>query len=163
MTSILFARQDSVYKAMGLDVWDIDRDARKWPGGNPSICHPPCRAWGQLSHMANPREDEKELAIFSVNMIRQFGGVLEHPRASKLWKEMKLPKGQQVDKWGGYTLCIDQHAFGHKARKRSLLYVVGVPRRELPPVPMRFEAVEYVVGSSSSTRRNQRKEIGGSS
>ncbi len=32
--AVLFARQDSVYKQLpGTDVWDIDRDARKWPGG----------------------------------------------------------------------------------------------------------------------------------
>lgn len=29
----LFVRQDSIYKTMtGVDCWDIDRDARMWPG-----------------------------------------------------------------------------------------------------------------------------------
>lgn len=42
--AVLFARQDSHYKSIaGVDVWDIDRDARKWPGGMPVVAHPPCR------------------------------------------------------------------------------------------------------------------------
>jgi hypothetical protein len=47
--AILFARKDSIYKTMpGCDVWDIDRDARNWPGGAPIVGHPPCRAWGPI-------------------------------------------------------------------------------------------------------------------
>lgn len=47
--AVLFARQDSIYKTLpGCDVWDIERDARKWPGGCPVVAHPPCRAWGRL-------------------------------------------------------------------------------------------------------------------
>lgn len=83
--TILFARRDSIYKSMGLDVWDIDRDARGYMGSAPVIAHPPCRAWGRLAHMAKPRYDEKELAIFAVNQVRRVGGILEHPEFSGLW------------------------------------------------------------------------------
>lgn len=49
--AVLFARADSHYKAIdGCDVWDIERDARKWPGGAPVVAHPPCRAWGKASY-----------------------------------------------------------------------------------------------------------------
>jgi hypothetical protein len=35
--AVLFARKDSIYKTMPeCDVWDIERDAREWPGGMPS-------------------------------------------------------------------------------------------------------------------------------
>ena len=114
---------------MGLDCWDIERNALNWAGGNPIVAHPPCRAWGQLSHFAKPREGEKELAIYSINQIRKYGGVLEHPRASKLWKEMNLPTGSQVDEFGGYTLCINQSWFGHRAEKKTLLYICGCPKK----------------------------------
>lgn len=53
----LFVSPASFYKSMqSVDCWDIGRDARQWPGGSPLIAHPPCRAWGQLHHMAKPRE-----------------------------------------------------------------------------------------------------------
>ena len=84
MISVLFARKDSIYKQFNVDVWDIDRDARLWPGGNACICHPPCRAWGKLKAFAKPRNDEKELALISIDFIRRNGGVLEHPAQSSL-------------------------------------------------------------------------------
>ncbi len=143
--SALFVRSDSIYKELGIDCWDIERDARLWPGGNPIIAHPPCRAWGQLSHMAKPRPDEKELAIWSINQIRKYGGVLEHPRASKLWKEMNLPIGNQIDEFGGFSLSVNQHWWGHKAKKATLLYICGCKRNEIPAIPLRFELVEYAV------------------
>lgn len=39
----LFVRADGNYKAMpGVDAWDMERDARLWPGGCPVVAHPPC-------------------------------------------------------------------------------------------------------------------------
>ena len=61
--AILFARADSCYKALsGCDVYDMERDARTYDGPRPVVAHPPCRAWGRLKHMANPRPDERNLA-----------------------------------------------------------------------------------------------------
>ena len=147
--AILFARADSIYKTMaGTDVYDIDRDARTWVGGSPLVAHPPCRAWGQLSHMAKPRPDEKDLARWSVVQIRKYGGVLEHPSASKLWPEMGLPSPGKVDEYGGWTLPIHQHWFGHKAEKSTLLYIVGCHPGDEPTMPMVLGKARYVVGSS---------------
>ena len=39
----------------GFDCWDIERNALNWPGGNPIVAHPPCRAWGQLSQNVSLR------------------------------------------------------------------------------------------------------------
>ena len=76
VVAVLFARADSVYKGLlGCDVWDADRDAQRWPGGAPVIAHPPCRAWGQLRKLANPKPDEKALALFTVEQVRKFGSV----------------------------------------------------------------------------------------
>jgi hypothetical protein len=161
--SALFVRKDSVYKTLGVDCWDIDRDAVKWPGGNPIIAHPPCRAWGQLSHFARPREGEKELAIKSVEWIRQWGGVLEHPAASRLWKEINLPYPGKYDEYGGFSICIDQFWFGHKAAKKTLLYICGCKQSDLPLIPLRFDAITYVVSSckrnKAGRRGNGKKEI----
>ncbi len=161
MISVLYTRADSIYKQLGVDCWDMERDARKWPGGNPIVAHPPCRAWGQLSHFAKPRPDEKELAISAVKQIRKYGGVLEHPRASKLWKEMNLPMPGEVDEYGGYSICVNQSWWGHKAEKKTLLYIVGCKIGGLPPIPISFNAIEYTVGSKKKKKsgRRTKKEI----
>ena len=68
MIAILFARDDSRYKDFNVyDVYDIHRDARTFCKKMPVIAHPPCRAWGMLSHMANPREGEKTISLFSIS------------------------------------------------------------------------------------------------
>ena len=92
MIAILFARDDSRYKDFNVyDVYDINRDARTFCKKMPVIAHPPCRAWGMLSHMANPREGEKQLAYLALAQVRLNGGILEHPAGSRLWKEAPLP------------------------------------------------------------------------
>lgn len=139
VAAVLFARKDSRYKNLvGYDVYDIDRDARTFEGKLPVIAHPPCRAWGRLSHMANPRPDEKDLAYFALEKVRANGGVLEHPKGSKLWKEANLPKPDEPsDEYGGFTILVDQYNFGHVARKWTHLYIVGIDKADLPPIPTR--------------------------
>jgi hypothetical protein len=146
--AVLFARSDSVYKSIpGCDVWDIERDARRWQGGAPVIAHPPCRAWGRLRMFANPRPDEKELALWAVDQVRAFGGVLEHPVGSLLWKEKPLPAPGKRDEWGGWTLPIHQHWWGHRAEKATLLYIVGCDPCDLPAMPIQLGEASHVVQS----------------
>jgi hypothetical protein len=137
--AVLFARSDSNYKALpGVDVWDIERDARKWPGGSPVVAHPPCRAWGRLRQFAQPRDGEKELAPWAVRQVRRFGGVLEHPAESTLWAHCGLPRpGQFPDEHGGWAMEIEQFHFGHRAEKATWLYVVGCDPDDLPAMPRR--------------------------
>ncbi len=81
----LFVRSDSAYKTTtAWDAYDADRNALGYSDSLPVVCHPPCRAWGKLSHMANPREGEADLALWSIDKIRQNGGILEHPNGSRL-------------------------------------------------------------------------------
>lgn len=80
--AVLFARRNSIYKTLpGCDVWDIERDARLWPGGMPVVAHPPCRAWGQLRHFARPVPGERELAILAVDQVRRWGGGWSIPQS----------------------------------------------------------------------------------
>lgn len=154
--AILFARKDSIYKALpGCDVYDIDRNAMTFPGGLPIVAHPPCRAWGRLRHFAKPRPGEKELALWAIDQIRTWGGVLEHPATSTLWHEKNLPLGADRDEWGGFTLSVDQFWWGHKARKRTWLYVCGVAPSEIPAMPIRLDAVTHVVNLFSKVRKQK--------
>lgn len=150
--AVLFARGDSIYRAIpGCDVWDIERDARRWPGGAPVIAHPPCRAWGCLRAFAKPRPDERALAPWAVEQVRRWGGVLEHPRGSTLWAHCGLPRpGQPRDVYGGWTLQIDQHRFGHLAEKMTWLYVVADTVPLLPPP--RPHSPTHVVAPSHGIR-----------
>ena len=149
MIAALFVRRDSVYKSMpGVEAFDMDRDARLYSGPWPVVAHPPCRAWGQLSHMAKPRPDEKELAVFAVEAVRAFGGVLEHPKLSKLWPACGLPEPGDFDEFGGWTLPVDQNWWGHRARKSTRLYIVGVEPCDIPVMPMVLGEATHVIGSS---------------
>lgn len=133
--AVLFARKDSVYKSLpGCDVWDIERDARLWPGGLPIVAHPPCRTWGRLRHFAKAPEGESELALWVIEQIHKYGGVLEHPAGSLLWATANLPKPGEVDE-RGFTLWISQFWFGHRADKPTWLYVSGLIPADLPPIP----------------------------
>jgi hypothetical protein len=139
--AVLFARADSVYKTMPeCEVYDEERDARSWRWGSPVVAHPPCRAWGKLRQFSNPAAHEKSLARYAVLMVREHGGVLEHPAESTLWEDQGMPKpGRMPDRFGGWTAEIQQCDWGHKAEKLTWLYIVGIGPDELPPLPDRKE------------------------
>ena len=134
--SALFVRADSIYADLLFDVWDAERDARRYAGPWPVVAHPPCRGWGKLRKLAKPRADEHELAFFAVDFVRQFGGVLEHPYGSDLWDAACLPRPGQFDEYGGWTVLVDQGWWGHHAPKPTWLYVVGMPRHHLDGLPV---------------------------
>jgi hypothetical protein len=123
------------------------------------IAHPPCRLWGQLYKLSTAPESERELALFAVDMVRQCGGVLEHPRGSKLWKAKGLPEpGAGVDEHGGWTYQLDQAWMGHKAAKSTWLYICGVAPAEAPPFLHRLATPTHVV--TTSQRMRQKKQQG---
>lgn len=114
----------------GVDAWDEKRDARDYRGPLPVVAHPPCGPWGSLRHLST--KDDPNLAPIGLWQVRYWGGVLEHPRRSKLFDALNLPKpGDPPDEWGGYTVDVNQCDWGHVARKPTRLYCVGVPRSEL--------------------------------
>lgn len=159
--AVLFARSDSVYKSLpGLDVYDLERDALTWSGGCPVVAHPPCREWGKLRQFAQPREGEKDLALWAVDRVRTFGGVLEHPAGSKLWPELGLPEpGKGFDEFGGWTLGIHQHWWGHRAEKRTKLYIVGCAPADIPEIPMRLDYPTHVIGDVGRAGIGKRPEV----
>ena len=132
----LFVRADSSYKSMrGVDAWDEVRDASRYLGPWPVVAHPPCRGWGRLRHLAKVRPGELALALFAVDRVRRFGGVLEHPASSQLWQAAGLPRPGERDAFGGFTYVVHQSWWGHRAPKATWLYVVGVDPSYFPAVP----------------------------
>lgn len=141
----LFVRASSPYYSIpGVDCYDQHRDARTFAGPWPVVAHPPCRAWGRLRHFAKPSPGERDLALFALATVRRFGGVLEHPEASLLWPEAGLLRPGYYDAYGGITLVCDQSSWGHRARKRSLLYFVGCDPPPFPPPRPPVTTVEHM-------------------
>ena len=131
----LYVRSDSVYKLIGADAWDAERDARRWRGGCPCVAHPPCAQWGRLRFTATVDPALKALGPLAVRQVRANGGVLEHPAHSTLWAHCALPLPGQVDAHGGWTLEAAQHRWGHRVAKLTWFYVVGLSAAELPALP----------------------------
>lgn len=119
------------YPALGVDCWDEQRDARLYSGPSRVIAHPPCGPWGNLSAFSHGAG--KDCGPIAVDQVRRFGGVLEHPAHSKLWKVCGLPP--PFDLFGdgyGFTIQLYQGAHGHSCPKLTWLYAVG-----LKPCPLR--------------------------
>jgi len=147
----LYVRNDSVYKEYPIiDCYDIDRDARTFKGGMPVIAHPPCRAWGKLKAFAKPRSGEKELALHAVQVVRENGGVLEHPSGSSLFGTI-LPRPGKMDEWG-FTLSVNQFWFGHKAQKKTYLYIVGIKPHGIPEYPISFDLPTHGVSRTKNLK-----------
>jgi hypothetical protein len=125
----LYVERGGPYFSMpDVDPWDIKRDARTYNGPHPIVAHPPCGPWGCLSHLY--RGSEHDCAPHAVELVRRFGGVLEHPAYSKLWRAIAMPRPDDLPDQlgGGFTVLVDQVNWGHVARKRTWLYIVGADR-----------------------------------
>lgn len=112
-------------KIEGVDCWDEKRDARLYGGPYPVVAHPPCGSWASLKHLY--KKTDADCAPRAVEQVRAFGGVLEHPARSGLWAYCDLPKPEHADRFG-FSIEIEQVSWGHVARKRTWLYIVGVDR-----------------------------------
>lgn len=157
--AILFTQKNSIYQTLGVDCWGIDRDATNYKGPHSVVAHPPCRAWGRLRGLANIVPGERELAFFAMDAVRKWGGILEHPAASQLFPEF-LPLPGTVDWFGGYTICVNQNWFGHKALKKTMLYIVGCDQNNLPEIPISFDAITHTIGSwKKNSRTNTLPEV----
>jgi hypothetical protein len=124
-----------------VDVWDIERDARKYAGPLPVIAHPPCSSWCQLAPVnlarwGSPIGDDGGCFESALDAVRLHGGVLEHPAYSIAWARYGLPAPTR-GMWSaslfdpGLVTEVSQVEYGHKARKRTWLYTVGVGHVEM--------------------------------
>lgn len=124
----------------------------------PIVAHPPCRAWGRYKGLAKPLPHEKELARQAVKWVREFGGMLEHSAHSDLWKDQSLPMPDRgVDAFSGFTLDVARVWWGHKAEKRTWLYICGVEPFLIPLIPYCLGRGTHVIGQSK--RLKERPEV----
>jgi len=150
----LYVAKGGVYWDLdGVDPWPVERDARLYAGPHPCIAHPDCARWGRYWHggpsakVRRVKGDDGGCFEAALASVRKWGGILEHPEASHAWAAFGLCRPPRSGGWvkaddlGGWTCCVEQGHYGHRARKATWLYAVGT---ELP---------ELVWGPSSSKGR----------
>jgi hypothetical protein len=148
--SVLYVDPAGPYPGLVRDWYDETRDGRTYAGPNPVVAHPPCGPWSTLRSLSH--ETTQDLAPHAVELVRRWGGVLEHPRASLLFQHCGMPRqGELPDAWGGITFEVCQVDWGHVARKRTWIYVVGA--RSIPSNPPRREPTHWVSGGGTGRGR----------
>ena len=144
MIAALYVQKGGAYFGIeGVDPWDEARDARRYVGPHAVVAHPPCTRWCRLAGLVQSRyphlrkgEDGGCFAA-ALRIVRAAGGVLEHPAFSDAWPAYDLPKPAKEggwsapDRWGGRSCQVEQGHYGHRARKATWLYAVGVDFPEL--------------------------------
>lgn len=112
--AVLWIERKSHYWKLwpAVELHGVGRDARRYSGPFPVICHPPCGPWGKYKANCN---HNKEDAIIAMELVHRWGGVVEHPVGSSLFMEHGLD---------GVVERINQADFGHMAMKPTLLYWV---------------------------------------
>jgi hypothetical protein len=144
MIAALFVLRDGPYhNIQGVSVWHEEKDARKYKGPYRVIAHPPCQRWGRYwsggpsSKVKLKKGDDGGCFESALKSVRKYGGVLEHPADSAAWGHFELNKPPrsggwiQADNKGGWTCCVYQGNYGHRAQKATWLYAVGIDLPEL--------------------------------
>ena len=132
--AVLYVDPGGPYPSLVANWYDEARDGRSYDGPLPVVAHPPCGPWGAFAHLCKSPAQDPALALRALEQVRRWGGVLEHPRGSRLYKHAGLPlPGELPDAHGGRSVEVDQLHWGHVAHKRTWLYLVGAG--ELPPAP----------------------------
>jgi hypothetical protein len=163
----LFVEAGGIYSGLpAVDAWDIERDARRYAGPWPVVAHPPCARWGRYwgggPSAKVPRQlgDDGGAFASALASVRQWGGVLEHPQGSHAWRQFVLPiphckGGWQRGLCGGWSCCVEQGAYGHRARKGTWLYAFGC---ELPALHWGPAAGQFVRLDAGHKTRHDRQQ-----
>lgn len=137
------------YNFKGIDCFNQERNVFSLDSRSVCIAHPPCRLFSRLRKFSTAPLEEKKIAFFCLEKIRRFGGILEHPRSSTLWHTGNFDLTGGIDSYGGFLRSVDLSWFGFPARKKTMLYFVGISPSELPPFPISLDALTGCIGSSS--------------
>jgi hypothetical protein len=142
VAALYVATNGCYYGLPDVDPWDKARDARLYEGPHPVVAHPPCERWGKMWNggsvytsrgLTLKKGDDGGCFASALAAVRAWGGVLEHPCASQAWDHFGINNPPRTGGWisadfcGGWTCCVDQGHYGHRANKATWLYAVGCP------------------------------------
>lgn len=138
LVAALFVQADGCYSDLAhVDPWPQSRDARRYAGPLPVVAHPPCQLWGAMAPINfarwggdhNKPGNDGGCFRFAIDAVRRWGGVLEHPAATRAWAahDLTAPRamGWQRTIDGGWVCEVWQSAYGHRANKATWLYYFG--------------------------------------
>lgn len=148
MIAALYVKTNGAYFNLpGVDSWDERRNALNYSGPYPAVAHPPCQRYGKMwfgQPLAISRGAPKKVLgddggcfKHALETVREYGGVIEHPKGSHAWKMFGLPVPKteggwtEPDEFGGRSCCVEQGRYGHYARKPTWLYAVDIEFPEL--------------------------------
>lgn len=139
--AVLFVDPLGEYPKRFAHTWDERRDARTYKGKLSVIAHPPCSRWCQLAGLVQARwghrvGDDGHCFAAALAIVKRVGGVIEHPAYSKAWDYFGIPRPARGEGWlqvgpRSWTCYVEQHAYGHPARKATYLFYVGERPHEL--------------------------------
>lgn len=116
--TILCASLQGHYPSLGkkydLDIYSESRSAYMCDLAAPVIAHPPCAQWSRLHKFAHKDEYIKGLGVWCFDKVKEFGGILEHPSGSHLFRFCGIPKNELIS--------VDLHWWDFPARKRTYLW-----------------------------------------
>lgn len=172
MIAALFVATGGPYFGLDdVDPYDVKRDARLYAGPHPVVAHPPCERWGRywyggpMMHARGTRKtlgDDGGCFASALASVRKWGGVLEHPQASHAWRTFQIIPPLRGGGWsvaddrGGWTCCVEQGAYGHRARKATWLYAFGV---ELPSMQWTSPRKDHAVLDAGFNSREDRELV----
>jgi len=153
----LYVEPRGVYVGLSnVEAWDKRRDARLYDGPYPVIAHPPCERWGRYWGGAPWQTERKSLGDddgcfrSALSAVRRWGGVIEHPEGSHAWWSFGLTRPPRSGGWvvadfvGGWTCCVEQGHYGHRARKATWLYAqcIDLPSLKWGRAPGAFNLLD---------------------
>jgi hypothetical protein len=163
----LFVETDGIYYGLpDVDPWDTARDARTYRGPWPVVAHPPCQRWGRFWHGSTRKPHQfrkgEDGGCFAAALtaVRNYGGVLEHPKDSHAWEWFGLAKPPrsggwvEADRWG-FTCCVYQGHYGHFSGKPTWLYACApkLPGLRWGPTEQRLHPVALARHGYAKARR----------
>lgn len=60
---------------------------------------------------------------------------------------------------GSGTLPVHQHWWGHRAEKKTRLYIVGCEPKDIPAMPLRIDEPTHVIGDVGRSGKGKRPEV----
>jgi hypothetical protein len=172
MVAALYVQTDGCYFGLpDVDPWDIHRDARGYAGPHAIVAHPPCQRWGRYwfggpsAKQRRIKGDDGGCFAAALAAVNHWGGVLEHPESSHAWRAFNIVAPPKDGGWvragmfqPGWTCCVEQGHYGHRARKATWLYAFGVDPPELKWGPSKAD--HRVDGCVFHTREERIAKLG---